>query len=96
MQEFMKDKSLENSQWLTDMIDTRVTMKGKYREPYSCPHCTDGLEAGTLESPLYLLSCQAYVDYRRGIDPELNQKERPGYLRKVIARRKELEAKLRN
>ena len=41
MQVFMKDKSLENSRmeilWLTNMIDTRTTMKGKYRhgsQPY--------------------------------------------------------------
>ena len=59
MQSFMIEKSLENSRlevlWLTNMIDTRTTMKGKYKEPYNCPHCSDGLEAGTLESPLHLI-----------------------------------------
>ena len=98
MQSFMIEKSLENSRlevlWLTNMIDTRTTMKGKYKEPYNCPHCSDGLEAGTLESPLHLMSCSAYEKYRQGINPELEQKDRPGYLRKVIARRKELELKL--
>ena len=40
------------------------------------------------------MNCKANADFRQGIDPELNQKERPGYLRKVIAMRKELESKL--
>ena len=40
------------------------------------------------------MSCSAYEEYRHGINPELEQKDRPGYLRKVIARRKELELKL--
>ena len=98
MQEFMKEKSLENSRlevlWLTNMVDTRMTMKGKYEEPYTCPHCSDGLQTGALESPLHLMSCKAYEDLRQGIDPELDHKERPCYLRKVIKRRKELESKL--
>ena len=59
-----------------------LTMKGKYKEPYTCPHCSDGLEA--IESPLQLMSCKGYEDFRQGIDPELDQKERPGYLGKVI------------
>ena len=60
----------------------------------NCPHCSQGLELGALESPLHLMSCKAYEEFRQGIDPELNQKERPGYFRKVIARRKVLESKL--
>ena len=76
------------------MIDTRKTIKVKYKEPYTCPHCSDGLEAGAIESPLHLMSCKAYEDLRQGIDPTLDQKERPGYLRKVISRRKDLELKL--
>ena len=71
-------------------------MKGKYKEPYICPHCSEGLEAGVLESPIHLMSCKAYEDLRQGIDPELDQRERPSYLRKVIARRKELELKIRS
>ena len=98
IQDNMKEKSLENSRvevlWLKNMIDSRKTMKGKYNEPYTCPHCSDGLEAGAIESPLQLMSCKAYEDLRQGIDPELDQKERPGYLRKVISRRKDLESKL--
>ena len=76
------------------MFDTRTTMKAKYNKQYHCPHCSDGRQSGTLESPLHLMECQAYAELRHGINPELVQQERPGYLRKVIARRKELEAKL--
>ena len=68
MQVFMKDKSLENSRieilWLTNMLDTRTTMKGKYKQGYKCPHCPDGTREGTLESPGHLLECQAYLDLR--------------------------------
>ena len=97
MQDFMKEKSLEKSRievlWLTNMIDTRATMKGKYRK-YNCPHCTDGLQNGTLETPSHLMECQAYAGLRQGINPEEDQKDRPFYLMRVIARRKELEAKI--
>ena len=98
MQVFMKDKSLENSRieilWLTNMLDTRTTMKGKYKQGYKCPHCPDGTREGTLESPGHLLECQAYLDLRQGSNPECIQSDRAVYLRKVIARRKDLEAKL--
>ena len=77
------------------MLDTRTTMKAKYNNHYHCPHCTDGRDSGTLESPLHLLECQAYVDLRQGINPELVQRDRPGYLRRVILMRKDLEAKLK-
>ena len=40
------------------------------------------------------MHCQAYIDLRQGINPEEDQLDRPGYLRGVIARRKELESKL--
>ena len=96
----MLDKSLENAKlevlWLTHMFDTRTMMKGKYKEPYTCPHCTEGKIFGSLESPLHLLQCNAYLELRIGINPESVQKERPGYLRKGILERKELEAKLPN
>ena len=82
MQHFMIHKSLENSRLevllLTNMVDTRTTMKGKYKEPYNYPHRSDGLEAGTLESPLLIMNCRANEEFRQGIDPELDQKERPG------------------
>ena len=94
----MKDKSLENLRmailWLTNMIDTRTTMKGKYRHGYNCPHCEEGVSKGTLESTGHLIQCQAYVDLRHGINQYCIQCDRAVYLRKVIARKKELEAKL--
>jgi hypothetical protein len=97
MQDFMLEKSLENSRmevlWLTDMLDTRTTMKAKYKQ-YHCPHCNDGRLSGTLESPSHLMECDAYSELRKGINPESFIQERPGYLRSVIAKRKELEAKL--
>ena len=100
MQSFMLEKSLENSRmevlWLTDMLDTRTTMKAKYNKQYHCPHCSDGRESGTLESPSHLMECQAYVGLRQGINPELVRQDRPGYLRRVIAKRKDLEAKLKS
>ena len=99
IQDFMLEKSLENARlevlWLTNMLDTRTTMKGKYKEPYTCPHCNEGRNFGALESPLHLLQCEAYIELRRDINPESVQKERPGYLRKVMSRRKELEAILK-
>ena len=99
IQDFMKQKSLENARmeflWLTNMIDTRTTMKAKYNKKYNCPHCREGIEEGTLESPLHLIDCQAYSDLRQGINPEQNYEDRAVYLRKVITRRKALEGKLR-
>ena len=87
---FMMEKYLENCRlevlWLTNMIETRTTMKCKNQEPRP--------GVGVLESPLHLMSCKAYEEFRQGIDPELNQKERPGYLGKIIAGRKVLESKL--
>ena len=80
---------------MLEWIDTRTTMKGKYNKKYNCPHCREGIKEGTLESPLHLLYCQAYSDLRQGMNPEQNYDERAVYLRKVIARRKELEGKLR-
>ena len=41
------------------------------------------------------MTCRAYENLRNGSDPELVQKDRPAFLRKVIDRRKELEAELR-
>ena len=55
MQDFIKDNSLENARmevlWMTNMLDTRSTMKGKYSKQYNCPHCKEGREQGTLENP---------------------------------------------
>ena len=98
IQDFMKQKSLENARievlWLTNMLDTRTAMKAKYNQ-YNCPHCEEGTKEGVLESPLHLLSCQAYTDLREGMNPEQCFEDRAVYLRKVITRRKELEGRLR-
>ena len=40
------------------------------------------------------MSCEAYREFRDGKDPELVQKDRVSYLRKVIKKRKDLEKKL--
>ena len=95
MQSYMKDKSLEDSRlqfrWLTNMLDTRTLMPGRYGRRRTCPHCHDGREGGQEESPSHLLSCQAYIGLRAGKDPELVRKDRVMYLRKVIQVRNELE-----
>lgn len=98
MQQYMKDKSLEDSRlefrWLTDMIDTRTTMPGRYGGRRTCPHCPEGREGGQEESPSHLLSCLAYSGLRVGKDPELVRQDRCIYLREVIKVRSELESKL--
>ena len=94
----MKDKSLEDSRlefrWLTNMLDTRTTMPGRYGGRRTCPHCPEGREGGQEESPSHLLWCQAYSSLRGGMDPELVRQDRVRYLRKVIKVRSELESKL--
>ena len=93
----MNDKSIENARIeilsLTNMIDTRTSMKGKYKK-YNCPHCREGIDEAMLESSQHLMHCETYLDMRSGINPELGQLDRPGYLGNVIKRRKELESKL--
>ena len=77
VQPYMMKKSLQQSRveflWRTMMIDTRTTMKSKYKkDKYSCPHCDEGREKGELETSEHLLnSCSAYSDLREGINPEL-------------------------
>jgi hypothetical protein len=101
VQPYMYKKSLLQSRmeflWDTMMIDTRTTMKGKYaKDKYSCPHCREGREQGELETPSHLLtSCSAYSDLRTGVNPELVLEDRATFLIRAIARRKELEQKLR-
>ena len=98
MQLYMKDKSLEDSRlkfrWLTDMLDTRTTMPGRYGGRRTCPHCPEGREGGQEESPSHLLSYLAYSGLREGKDPKLVRKDRICYLREVIKVRKDLESKL--
>ena len=97
----MFKKSLEQSRleflWQTYMIDTRTTMKGKYpKGKYSCPHCLEGRSQGVLETPAHLLSdCTAYSDLRAGLNPEEILEDRASFLRVAIARRINLEEKLR-
>ena len=70
MQSYMKDKSLEDSRmeflWLTDMLDTRTTMPGRYGGRRTCPHSPGGREGGQEESPNHLLFCEAYSGLRTG------------------------------
>ena len=66
------------------------------RHKYSCPHCREGREEGELETPSHLLtSCSAYSDLRAGANSELVLEDRATFLIRAIARRKELEQKLR-
>ena len=101
VQPYMYEKSLLQSRmeflWDTQMLDTRTTMKGRYeKDKYSCPHCREGREEGVLETPSHLLSeCSAYSDLREGANPELVLEDRAVFLFRAIARRKELENKLR-
>ena len=97
MQEYMQQKSLEDSRmeflWETHMIDTRCNMKGKYeKDKYQCPHCAEG----SLETSGHLLVCLAYADLREGLDPELRLEDRASYLRKVVKRRTLLDQHLKS
>ena len=81
--------------WQTNLVDTRKTMKGKYSPGETwCPHCQEGRVDRVEESPSHLLRCNAYVDLRVGVDPELNRKYRARYLRAVNNRRTELEKEI--
>ena len=101
MQEYMKNKSLENSRlefiWETNMIETRWNMKGNYKkDDYQCPPCWAGSQpGGSQETSAHLLVCRAYSDLREGLQPEFDLEDRASYLRKVITRRKLLEQQLR-
>ena len=99
MQPYMREKSLEDSRlefrWMTDMLDTRTTMPGRYGRKKTCPHCPAGQEEGQEESPDHLLVCEAYSSLREGMDPELVRRDRVMYLRQVIKVRETLESKLK-
>ena len=97
MQEYLQQKSLENSrrEFLleTHMTDTRCNIKGKYeKDQYQCPHCVEG----SLETSGHLLVCPAYADRREGLDPELRLEDRASYLRKGVLRRTLLEQHLKS
>ena len=68
------------------MLDTRSTMKGKYKNQHNFPHCPEGRNLGTIETPIHLMHCQAYLHLREGFNPEENVKDRAVDLRKVIAK----------
>ena len=100
IQSYMKEKSLEDSRlefkWRTNMIDTRTTMKGKYKAGQSwCPHCRAGWVDLVKETPSHLLECEAYSSLRVGLDAELVRPDRIKFLRKAILRREELEKALK-
>ena len=77
------------------MLDTRTTMEYPKVQSW-CPHCDLGRSLGVAETPAHLLECQAYLNLRQGIDPELVEEDRAPYLSRVVLRRKELEEKLRS
>ena len=101
MQKYMSQKCLQDSRlefiWETNMIDTRMNMKGRYeKDKYECPHCHEGRQPdGSLETSDHLMVCGAYGDLREGINPELVLEDRATYLRKVKIRRTLLEQQLR-
>ena len=66
MEEYMKQKSLDDARlefkWHTGMLDSRSTMKAKYKNsqyPVCCPHCPKVRFVGVPESPSHLLVCSA-------------------------------------
>ena len=101
MQKYMSQKCLLDSRiefiWETNMIDTRMNMKGRYeKDKYHCHHCYEGRQPeGSLETSDHLMVCGAYRDLREGINPELVLEDRASYLRKVIKRRTLLEQQLK-
>ena len=96
-QKYMEKISLEDSRlefrWRTGMLDNRGCMGKKYKIK-ECPHCPEGREEGVEETSYHWLTCQAYLEPRHGIDPELVLKDRMIYLRRVQYMRKSLEARL--
>ena len=78
VQPYILQKSLAQSRlqflWDTQMIETRTTVKGKYKKDMiTCPHCSEGREQGALETPEHLLSdCSAYSDLRAGLNVEVS------------------------
>ena len=94
MREYMKMASLEDARlefrFRVGMLDNRANMGKKYQSK-SCPHCPAGRQDMVVETSHHWLECDAYEEFRRGIDPELNLKDRVIYLRRVQLLRAELE-----
>ena len=96
-QKYMEQISLEDSRlefrWRSGMLDNRGCMGKKYNSK-ACPHCPEGRQGGVEETSSHWLTCQAYLELRHGIDPELVLKDRIIYIRRVQEMRKTLEARL--
>ena len=94
MQGYMKLASLEDSRiefrFRVGMLDNRANMGKKYQSK-ECPHCILGREQGVEESSQHWLECEAYSEFRRGVDPATVLKDRVVYLRRVQLLRNELE-----
>ena len=78
----MKEKNLKDARldirWQINMLDSRMTIKGKYKNtvfPMPCSNCPEGRSVGVPESPAHYLQCMAYRDLREGSDPELVRKD---------------------
>ena len=93
MQRYMTMASLENARlefrYRVGMLDNRANMGKKYRSK-ACPHCTAGQLEKVEEFSQHWLECQAYVELRRGLDPENSLEDRVLYLRRVQILRTEL------
>ena len=61
----------------------------------ACPHCPAGRQQGEVETSHHWFLCEAYSEFRRGVDPEMNLQDRVVYLRRVQLLRAELEKNLR-
>ena len=94
MQKYMTMASLEDARvefrYRVGMLDNRANMGNKYSTK-ACPHCPAGRQHGMVESSHHWFSCDAYSEFRRGIDPEMNLQVRVLYLRRVQLLRAELE-----
>ena len=96
-QGYMETLSLEDARlefrWRTGMLDNRANMGRSYTGK-TCPHCEDGREDGAIETSRHWLSCMAYSDLRRGLNPEEDIQDRVVFLRRVQLYRMTLEKDL--
>ena len=96
-QNYMETLSLEDARlefrWRTGMLDNRANM-GRHYTGKTCPHCEDRREEGAIETSRHWLSCTAYSDLRRGLDPEDDIQDRVVFLRRVQIHRMTLEKDL--
>ena len=94
MQGYMKRASLEDARlefrYRVGMLDNRANMGKRYKYKH-CPHCPAGREDKVVESSEHWMTCEAYVELRRGLDPEANLSDRIKYIRSVQILRIELE-----